>query len=79
MLLALAIISPIPLFQRLKDCNLITYELVGGWLGPVEIVDVQDIVCLVRRVQDHVGRWYVVDRTSVVGKIDFANSVSDTI
>ncbi|KAG8756115.1 hypothetical protein FRC11_005538, partial [Ceratobasidium sp. 423] len=40
--LAIAIISPIPAFKHLKDCNLITYELPGGWLGLVEVVDVED-------------------------------------
>lgn len=73
--LALAVISPIPAFKRLKDCNIVTYELVGGRLGPVEVVDVGDVVCLVGRVQDHAGNWYIVDRTSVVGKIDFADSL----
>ncbi|KAH7338737.1 hypothetical protein B0J17DRAFT_717186 [Rhizoctonia solani] len=54
--LAFAVISPIPSFKLLKDCNLVTYELVGGNLGSVEIVDVADVICLVGRVQDHTGR-----------------------
>ncbi|KAG8695991.1 hypothetical protein FRC11_001058, partial [Ceratobasidium sp. 423] len=53
--LAVAIISPIPAFKCLKDCNLITYELPGGWLGLVEVVDIEDVMCLVGHVQDHAG------------------------
>lgn len=75
--LALAIISPIPSFKRLKDCNLITYKLIGDQLGPVEVVDVGDLTCLVGRVRDQEGMWYVVDRTTVVGRVDFVNSVMD--
>lgn len=75
--LALAVISPIPSFKRLKDCNLITYALVGDRLGPVEVVDVEDVVCLVGRVQDNTGSWFVVDRTSVVGRMDFVDSLID--
>lgn len=75
--LALAVISPIPAFKRLKDSNLVTYELVGGRLGPVEVVDVEDVLCLVGRVQAPAGDWYIVDRTAVVGKIDFADALAD--
>jgi hypothetical protein len=75
--LALAVISLIPSFKRLKDCNLITYKLIGDRLGPVEVVDVENLECLVGRVSDHGGNWYVVDRTTVVGKVDFVNSVMD--
>jgi hypothetical protein len=75
--LALAVISPIPSFKRLNDCNLVTYELPRGRLGPVEIVDVEDVICLVGRVQDHASHWYIVDRTTVVGQIDFVNSLAD--
>jgi hypothetical protein len=75
--LALAISSLIPSFKRLKDCNLATYDLVGDRLGPVEVVEVGDVVCLVGHVQDYAGHWYIVDRTSVVGRIDFVNSLMD--
>ncbi|KAG8709714.1 hypothetical protein FRC11_005274 [Ceratobasidium sp. 423] len=74
---ALAVISPVPSFKRLKDCNLITYDLVGGNLGPTELVDVGELVCLVGRVRDVAGHWFIVDRTSAVGKLDFVNSVLD--
>ncbi|CUA76247.1 RNA-directed RNA polymerase L [Rhizoctonia solani] len=69
--IALAVISPIPSFKRLNDCNLITYNLVGGKLGTTELVDVQELDCLVGRVRDLGGRWFIVDRTTAVGKIDF--------
>jgi hypothetical protein len=72
--LALAVVSPIPSFKRVKDANLITYELTGDRLGPVEVIDVRDLVCLVGRLRDHRGSWYVVDRTTVGGRIDLADS-----
>jgi hypothetical protein len=75
--LAFAVISPIPSFKRLKDCNLITYKLVGDRLGPMEVVDVDDLVCLVGRARDHEQNWYVVDWTTVVGNVDFMNLVMD--
>jgi hypothetical protein len=72
--LALAVISPIPSFKRLRDSNLITYKLIGDRLGSMEVVDVEDVVCLVGRVRDQ-RDWYVVDRTTVVGKVNFVDSV----
>ncbi|EUC56560.1 transposase family Tnp2 protein [Rhizoctonia solani AG-3 Rhs1AP] len=75
--LALAVIAPIPSFKRLKDCNLITYNLVGGRLGATELVDVTDLVCLVGRVRGLDGHWFIVDRTTAVGKLDFVNTVID--
>jgi hypothetical protein len=73
--LALTVISPIPSFKRLKDSNLITYKLVGDQLGSVEVVDVEDVLCLVGRVRDPRGDWYVVDRTTVIGKVNIVDSV----
>jgi hypothetical protein len=73
--LALAIISPIPSFRWLRDCNMITYRLARSQLGPAEVVDIEDVMSLVGHMQDHTGHCYVVDRTSTVGKIDFANSL----
>jgi hypothetical protein len=75
--LTLVVVSPIPSFKQLSDCNLITYKLIGDRLGQMEIIDVDNLVCLVRHVKDHAGNWYVVDQMTIVGKVDFVNSVMD--
>ncbi|KAG8686560.1 hypothetical protein FRC11_008766, partial [Ceratobasidium sp. 423] len=75
--LALAVISPIPSFKRLNDCNLVMYDLTGGKLAPQEVVDMWDLDCLVGWVRDLGGHWYIVDHMTVVGNLEFVNSVMD--
>lgn len=73
----LAVISPIPSFKCHPDCNLISYKLPNNKLANPELVDTANLECLVGRVQARDQTWYVVDRTTVVGRLDMVNSVLD--
>ncbi|KAG8759151.1 hypothetical protein FRC11_002437 [Ceratobasidium sp. 423] len=75
--LTLTIISPIPSFKRLNDCNLVTYNLTGGKLAPQEVVNMWDLDCLVGHIRDLGGHWYIVDHMTVVGNLEFVNLVMD--
>lgn len=40
-------------------------------LGHLEAVDVSTVMCVVGRVQDHRGRWAIVDRSGKSARADF--------
>ncbi|QRV97963.1 Transposase family Tnp2 protein [Ceratobasidium sp. AG-Ba] len=72
--LGLALVSPIPHLKRVRDggANLIQYKLSGGRLAKPEVIDVGDIVCLVGRFTVPIPQpaSYIVDRETVVGRLD---------
>jgi hypothetical protein len=69
--IVLAAICPVLAFKRSPDCPLIQYKLLpGGKLVHPEIVDARDIGCLVGRVTTPLRTMYIVDRTTVVGRLD---------
>ncbi|QRV79766.1 Transposase family tnp2 [Ceratobasidium sp. AG-Ba] len=70
--LVLAIISPIPHLKRHQDANLVEYKLAGKDLMTSEVIDVRDIDCLIGRfkVPRPERAYYIVDRTTIVGRMD---------
>ncbi|KAG9124844.1 hypothetical protein FRC07_010018 [Ceratobasidium sp. 392] len=77
--LVIAVISPIPHYKRVKEGDLVEYTLTSGKLARPEIVDVRDIDCLVGRFTTGgtLQRRYVVDRTTVVGRLDMLDDTVD--
>jgi hypothetical protein len=39
--------------------------------GPLEVVDMSTVMCIVGRVKDHRGRWGIVDRSGKSARADF--------
>ncbi|KAG9079133.1 hypothetical protein FS749_008795 [Ceratobasidium sp. UAMH 11750] len=72
-----SVIRPIPLFSLLRDSNVITYKLPSNKLAAPEIVGVDDIVCLVGRVEAPDGAWYITDRNSIIGRVDLVDELLD--
>ncbi|KAG9084992.1 hypothetical protein FRC06_003777 [Ceratobasidium sp. 370] len=75
--IALAAIAPIPNLRRHADSGLIEYKLTSGKLGSIEIVNVRDIECLVGRITTPTNASYIVDRTTVVGRLDMLDIIPD--
>ncbi|KAG9077563.1 hypothetical protein FS749_010539 [Ceratobasidium sp. UAMH 11750] len=73
--IVLAIVSPIPTFSRTHDHNLINYRLSGGQLANPEVIDTNDIERLIGRIQASDRTWSIVDRSTVVGRIDMLESM----
>ncbi|KAG9078038.1 hypothetical protein FRC06_008559 [Ceratobasidium sp. 370] len=66
----IAILSPFVALKQFAESGLIEYKLAsGGKLAPAEIADVNDIDCLIGRVRT-ASASYVVDRTTVVGRLN---------
>ncbi|QRV81550.1 Transposase family tnp2 [Ceratobasidium sp. AG-Ba] len=70
--LVLALVSPIPYLKRHHDANLVEYKMVGQNFITSELIDVRDIDCLVGRYKAFRPNQalYIVDRTTVVGRMD---------
>ena len=75
--LVLAVISPIPTFKLHKDTNMVLYRLNSGRLAPPEIIDVKDVDCLVGRMCTPGGDRYLIERTSVIGRLNFLETLAD--
>ncbi|KAG8725988.1 hypothetical protein FRC12_023826 [Ceratobasidium sp. 428] len=75
--IVVAVISPIPTFTKLEDGAVIEYQLNSGKLAGPEIVDVADIRCLIGRARDHEGHRYIIDRQTLVGRLDMAEGIAD--
>lgn len=74
----LAIISPIPRFSKVSEGAFVRFELnANGTLASPEIIDANDVLHLIGRVCDRDGRWSIVDRETVVGRLDMMESVVD--
>lgn len=65
----LAIVSPVPKFEKLRDADLVRYKLPGNKLAKPEVIDAKDIDCLIGRVHAPDGYLYIVDRRTVVGRL----------
>ncbi|KAG8787089.1 hypothetical protein FRC12_015914 [Ceratobasidium sp. 428] len=65
----LAVVSAFPALKRIADSGLIEYKLTSGKLAQAELVDVRDIECLIGRVKTS-SASYVIDRESLVGRLD---------
>ncbi|KAG8710813.1 hypothetical protein FRC11_004114 [Ceratobasidium sp. 423] len=76
--ITLTVISLILSFKHLNDCNLITYNFPSGKFAAKEVVDIWDLACLVRCMRDLDGHWYIVNCMTVVGNLEFINSVMDS-
>ncbi|QRV98713.1 Transposase family Tnp2 protein [Ceratobasidium sp. AG-Ba] len=76
--IVLAILSPIPHLKRHKDANIVEYKLAGRKFLTTEVIDVTDVDCLVGRYYSPRPEQasYIVDRTTVVGRIDI---LDDTV
>lgn len=74
--LVLAVISPVPTFKRDAESNMVRYQLNAGRHAPPEIIDVKDVDCLVGHARTPQGDWYVLDRTSVVGRVNFLETLA---
>jgi hypothetical protein len=74
----LAAVSPIPHLKKHNDANIIEYKLLGQNLGGFEIVDATDIDCLIGRYKtpQPSKAQYIVDRTTIVGRMDM---LDDTV
>ncbi|KAG9085693.1 hypothetical protein FRC06_003492 [Ceratobasidium sp. 370] len=68
----LAVISPFPALKHIAKSELIEYRLASGKLTQAEIVDVQDIDNLVGHIKT-LSTSYVLDRTTIVGRLDQLN------
>ncbi|QRV74283.1 Transposase family tnp2 [Ceratobasidium sp. AG-Ba] len=77
--IVLSVISPIPNLKLHTDAKLIEYKLIGKDLASVEVVDASDIDCLVGRYKAPKPdrALYVVDRTTVVGRMDMLDDTVD--
>lgn len=77
----LAAIAPLPCLRRVREngTDLLQYKLVGGSLAIPELVAVSDIDCLIGRYTTTTQplRSYIVDRHTVVGRIDAADDMLD--
>ncbi|CUA70931.1 Elongator complex protein 1 [Rhizoctonia solani] len=77
----LAILSPIPRFKKVSVGGFVRFELNAGGnndgLASAEIIDVNDIGCLVGRLQDQSGRWSIINRETIVGRLDVLESIVD--
>ncbi|KAG8725154.1 hypothetical protein FRC09_007143 [Ceratobasidium sp. 395] len=75
--LILAAVSPLPTFKHVSAANMVQFTLTGGNLATPEIVDANNIDCLVGRVRTQHGAWYVVERANVVGRMDMLDAMMD--
>ncbi|QRV85581.1 Transposase family tnp2 [Ceratobasidium sp. AG-Ba] len=75
--LILAAVSPIPTFRKNNESNMVQFELNGINLAVPEIVDVNNIDCLVGRMQTHKGDRYIVERSNVVGRMNLLDTMMD--
>lgn len=74
----LAIISPIPRFSKVADGAFVRYKLNSNdALASPEVIDANDVLHLVGCVCDREGRWSIVDRETIVGRLDVMESVVD--
>ncbi|QRV81791.1 Transposase family Tnp2 protein [Ceratobasidium sp. AG-Ba] len=77
--LALALVSPIPHLKRVRECgaDLVQYKLSGRTLEHTEVIDVNDIACLVGRFTVPIPEpaSYIVDRETVVGRLDMLDDL----
>jgi hypothetical protein len=69
----LAIVSPFPQLRYHSNADLVEYRLTSGNYASAEVVDATSIDCLIGRVEDRGS--YVVERTSVVGRMDILDAV----
>ncbi|QRW03344.1 Transposase family tnp2 [Ceratobasidium sp. AG-Ba] len=77
--LIIAVISPIPRYKYVVRSDVIEYELASGKLAGPEIINVCDIDCLIGRIVacGVSERHYIVDRTTVVGRVDMLDGTVD--
>lgn len=74
----LAIISPIPRFSKISNGDFVRYELnSNATLASPEVIDANDMLHLIGRVCDREGRWSIVDRETIVGRLDVMESLVD--
>ncbi|QRV80042.1 hypothetical protein RhiJN_08057 [Ceratobasidium sp. AG-Ba] len=77
--LALALVSPIPHLKRIREygADLVQYKLSGRALGYAEVIDVNDIACLVGRFTVPIPEpaSYIVDRETIVGRLDLLDDL----
>ncbi|QRV82351.1 Transposase family Tnp2 protein [Ceratobasidium sp. AG-Ba] len=80
--LILALVSPIPFLKRVREfgANLVQYKLAAnGTLARTEIIAVSDIECLVGRLTVPAPQKasYIVDRETIIGRIDMLEEMAD--
>ncbi|EUC59533.1 hypothetical protein RSOL_317320, partial [Rhizoctonia solani AG-3 Rhs1AP] len=68
---ALAIVAPFPQLRYHQDADLVEYRLSSGNYASPEVIDATKIDSLVGHVVDRSS--YIVERTSVVGRLDMLN------
>ncbi|EUC60687.1 hypothetical protein RSOL_359880, partial [Rhizoctonia solani AG-3 Rhs1AP] len=68
---ALAIVAPFPQLRYHQDADLVEYRLLSGNYASPEVIDAIKIDSLVGHVVDRSS--YIVERTSVVGRLDMLN------
>ncbi|QRV85537.1 Transposase family Tnp2 protein [Ceratobasidium sp. AG-Ba] len=79
--LLLALVSPIPFLKSVREfgANLVQYRLAAnGTLARSEIIAASDIECLVGRftVPDPHKASYIVDRETIVGRVDMLEEMA---
>ncbi|CAE6454697.1 unnamed protein product [Rhizoctonia solani] len=67
-----AIVSPFVQLRHIRDADLVEYRLSSGNYAGAEVVDATKIDCLIGRITTGTlrRRSFVVERTSVVGRMD---------
>ncbi|KAG9126384.1 hypothetical protein FRC07_003631 [Ceratobasidium sp. 392] len=79
--LALALVSAIPHLKRVREngANLVQYKLSAGQLANPEIIDANDIACLVGRFTVPIPQTasWIVDRKTIVGRLDMLDDLVD--
>ncbi|KDN40273.1 hypothetical protein RSAG8_08183, partial [Rhizoctonia solani AG-8 WAC10335] len=70
--IVVAIVSPFVRLRYIHDADLVEYRLSSGNYAGAEVVDATKIDCLVGRITTGTlcQRFFVVERTSVVGRMD---------
>ncbi|QRV77922.1 Transposase family tnp2 [Ceratobasidium sp. AG-Ba] len=76
--IVIAAVSPIPHLRLHQDAKIVEYKLINKKPLNPEIIDVRDIDCLIGRYKSAkpTKAHYIVDRTTIVGRMDM---LDDTI
>ncbi|CCO34236.1 hypothetical protein BN14_08330 [Rhizoctonia solani AG-1 IB] len=74
----IAVISAFPFLRHHNDADLIEYRLLSGNYAGAEVVDATKIDCLIGRVTTEHRGSFVLERTSVVGRMDMLDVTVET-
>lgn len=74
--IVLAVVSPMQAFKRCTDIDLVQYKLQSGKLANPEIIDANDVICLIGRVKTNIKTMYIADRSTVIGRLDMLNAAT---